>query len=128
MLPSLDSCSSQNSILPSTRFGSVTGFSAGTGTGGSAASAVFAQTSSVASRAPRAGSRGSTIGPTVEDACTLRILAGAPAADRAPVDYAPDKFRPALRSTPKEPANVPRDRQGFSVASNRPRDPRLDSS
>jgi hypothetical protein len=32
MLPSLDSCSSQNSILPSTRFGSVTGFSAGIGT------------------------------------------------------------------------------------------------
>ena len=31
-LPSLDSCSSQNRILPSTRFGSVIGFSAGTGT------------------------------------------------------------------------------------------------
>ena len=36
-LPSLDSCSSQNRILPSTRFGSVIGFSTGTGTGGSSA-------------------------------------------------------------------------------------------
>lgn len=34
MLPSLESCSSQNKILPSTRFGSVIGFSTGTGTGG----------------------------------------------------------------------------------------------
>ena len=36
-LPSLESCSSQNRILPSTRFGSVIGFSAGTGTGGNSA-------------------------------------------------------------------------------------------
>ena len=36
-MPSLDSCSSQNKILPSTRFGSVIGFSTGTGTGGRAA-------------------------------------------------------------------------------------------
>ena len=33
-VPFVDSCSSQNRILPSTRFGSVIGFSAGTGTGG----------------------------------------------------------------------------------------------
>ena len=39
---SLDICSSQNRILPSTRLGSVIGFSDGTGTGGSAAPAAEA--------------------------------------------------------------------------------------
>src|SRR5262249_46036178 len=63
--------------LPSTRFASVVGFSAGTGTGGSAADAV-PQTSSVARRARAAPNRSSRIGRE----CTLRILAGPAARGR----------------------------------------------
>ena len=55
-LPSLDSCSSQNSILPSTRFGSVIGFSGGTGTGGNAATAMSAARRSSARATPAAQS------------------------------------------------------------------------
>jgi hypothetical protein len=50
-VPSLESCSSQNRIFPSTAFAGVIGFSAGTGTAGSgcADAASAGQSTSVAS-------------------------------------------------------------------------------
>ena len=48
---SLDNCSSQNRILPRTRFSSVMGFSAGTGTGGSSAAAAESQQTDAAAEA-----------------------------------------------------------------------------